>query len=262
MSASQDTLASYYDFWDKQVRRWARSKSPDQEFMPEPWWGWTPGSKEPLHSVVINLNPGQGGKLQTKECMNCMLGCVAATSYSLSMNLLREHLEFTERWHRNRRYRPIMLALGVDKKEIAQTTHNHLSIELLPNHEIENFSEELEKKASEIYEKVLCFAAEASKLIEAKPYSNVDLNLQNIVLMRTSSKHLEKISNALEKQKSDHKIQKQYSNSEYDLFNLENEKDLKDVLFVCIKGTRNNFPGTENLKKILKHIISIKNNKQ
>lgn len=47
-----NSLDAHYEFWDKYVSDWL-NKEIDTPYLPEPWWGWTPYSKEPLHSVVI-----------------------------------------------------------------------------------------------------------------------------------------------------------------------------------------------------------------
>lgn len=269
MSALQDNLATYYDYWDKYIRDWAyRKDDPDKKYIPEPWWGWTlkdnkDGKQEELHCVVINLNPGQGGKLQTKRCMNCMLGCVAATDYSKSMDLLREHLEPTERWHHKRRYTPIMNALGVNDN-IPTDTRHYLGIELLPNHQIKNFSEEVEKKALEIFDYVLSFAAEASMNITSPNPIKTGISLRDTVIMRGAPKYLDSIiaklneaghrfKDKIEKMEINNRDEKSSSPSFYHFKGLS-----RPVLIICITGARNNLPKSE-LDAALEILKSIKN---
>lgn len=131
-------LEPHYQYWDNFVRRWRLGRYPRAPYLPEPWWGWHPDSGEELHSVVLNLNPGSGGRLQSRCCVACVMGCPGGNaSYSSAMTdgTLRTHLADTERWHHRRRYMPLMKALGADEKDIAPDTRHHLSIELLPFHD-------------------------------------------------------------------------------------------------------------------------------
>ena len=78
----------YYKYWEEFVAQWYKNtdnaikgwSNPDEEpaplcntkggeksslYIPEPWWG--NDGKQPLHSVVINFNPGEGGPQQERE---------------------------------------------------------------------------------------------------------------------------------------------------------------------------------------------------
>lgn len=77
----------YYKYWEEFVEQWFKGNdnaikgwsNPDMTpalcntkgdtqsslYIPEPWWG-NDGTK-PLHSVVINFNPGLGGQPQERE---------------------------------------------------------------------------------------------------------------------------------------------------------------------------------------------------
>lgn len=267
MSGQHFNLLRYYNHWDRYVRNWAYGEIPGQDYMPEPWWGWTPmeredGSREELHCVVINMNPGKGGKLQTIPCMNCVTGCVAATDYSKSMARLRAHLEATERWHHKRRYTPIMKALGIEKGIVSDTLH-YLGIELLPDHQIENFSEKVEEKAEEIYDYVLSFAARASMEITSPDSDESKNPLGDVVIMRAAPKYLDLIINKLnkagdkykdriEKDTTPYPSDKQCPPSIYHFKGLS-----RKVYIACITGARNMLPISE-IKAALERIDSIK----
>ena len=68
-------ILQHYEHWDNFVRLWKIGARSDVLHMPEPWWGWHPAGNESLQSVVVNLSPGHGGKLQSPVCMACTLGC-------------------------------------------------------------------------------------------------------------------------------------------------------------------------------------------
>ena len=97
-------------------------------YVPEPWWG-NDGSS-PLHSVVINLNPGAGEDPQTINSINAH----NFQSYAALVNSC--YLPKTIAWHLGYRVEPILNALNrggyISKKDIS--LKSHLSIELIPWH--------------------------------------------------------------------------------------------------------------------------------
>lgn len=60
------SLKPYFDHHDTLVADWlSEEDSLCEAYLPEPWWGWC--DKEiPLYAVVMNYNPGEGGRLQRR----------------------------------------------------------------------------------------------------------------------------------------------------------------------------------------------------
>lgn len=248
-------ISAHYDYWDQFVREWMGGKYARALHVPEPWWGWCPEDGA-IHSVTINLMPGRGGKLQERRCMGC-ISAVGRLAYSTMMadGTLREHLRETEQWHLRRRYRPLMLAIGVDNDNIAKDTRYHLSVELSPFHDIVSNEMFIDEHRAEAIRHTLLFAAEASKLIESPDGSHVISPLKNIVIVRSSLKNITKIA-------SEHIFTKNISielagkSTTIVTFRLPEElyPHVSDVLFVCLSGSRNNLPAQKNLTQIIKII--------
>ncbi|MDE6226105.1 MAG: hypothetical protein K2M63_01145 [Muribaculaceae bacterium] len=243
-------LKDYYNYWDNLVLQWRKGEIYNQPYLPEPWWGWTPYSGEPLHSVVINLSPGQGGKLQSRRCVNCALGCIFASPYSFAMaeGILPDHLTMTDHWHLNSRYKPIMRALDIPEEKIPQDTRHHLSIELSPFHDIDDFQSYIMANAQEIFRYTLCFAAEAVKHISRSPDASDSISLKDIVIVRSAPKHIKTIKDVLETgMATDEKIQFLDGEKGFRI----NEEGLRDVTFLFANGARNRLPKTSDLIGII-----------
>ena len=135
------------------------------DYVPEPWWG-NHDVNIPLHSVVINFNPGRGEDIQ--------LHSVVPYRGSYATDIVDSgYLPKTTKWHENRRALPILKALkriGVLPPGYTPSIDNHLSIELIPWH-TENtstkcgFGQYLRANILNVYEYSICFAANESKRI-------------------------------------------------------------------------------------------------
>ena len=230
--------------------------------LPEPWWGWYPGNGV-LHSVTVNLMPGRGGKLQERRCIGCTSGG-GRLAYSTMMvdGTLREHLRDTEQWHLNRRYLPLMVAIGVDNENTAKDTRHHLSVELSPFHDTVSNELFTEEHCEEVIRHTLLFAAEASKLIVYPGRSHRLSPLKNIVIVRSSLKNITKLAD-------EHIFTENISveltgkSTTVATFRLSGKlyPQVTDVLFVCLTEARNNLPTKENLTKII-NIINYKSKHQ
>lgn len=247
--ADNTAILQDYSHWDEFIRLWKLRARPDAPYLPEPWWGWHPASGEKLHSVVVNLCPGPGGKLQSRACISCASGCgISGLSYSAAMlcGALRAHLADTERWHHRRRYRPLMLALGLSEEHISPDTRHHLSIELAPYHSdsARLNSDYLAHNAEDVFEHVLCFAARAAQLIDNKLY--------NIVVVRAMySKIRDVVGDRISEAKEYREIGEEKVS--FDIFHL-NCEELKGVRFVCLSGAHNHLPASKKLSEIIQHI--------
>jgi hypothetical protein len=97
-------IKEYFDYWDKFFKIWLNSKTQSDykagfeklkkefkkspfaypkeimncdcksnetfEYIPEPYWGWTPNLKTDLKFVVVNYNPASGGEQQHRSYSN------------------------------------------------------------------------------------------------------------------------------------------------------------------------------------------------
>lgn len=249
-------LEPHYQYWDNFVRLWRLGRYPRAPYLPEPWWGWHPDSGEELHSVVLNLNPGSGGRLQSRCCVACVMGCPGGNaSYSSAMTdgTLRAHLADTERWHHRRRYKPLMNALGADENEIAPDTRHHLSIELLPFHDDADNRLYCRDDRDKVVRHALRFAARASRLVSPRlRVPEGAAPLRNIVIARCAVDKIIEIAGA-ENITDRSTMPAGNSKIKAERFRLK-EDEFSDVLFVSLSGARNSLPSPESLKEILKTI--------
>lgn len=251
MTAFSD-LQPHFSYWDNFVRQWRLGQNPHELFLPEPWWGWTLGS-EPIHSVVVNLNPGRGGRLQSRCCVYCVMGeCNGSSSYSSAMadGTLRSHLADTEKWHYNQRYKPLMKALGANEKELPSDSRNHLSIELLPFHDHKDHKRYLRENREDVIQHSIFFAAAASRIIEAPACAPCCENpLRNKVIIRSDFSRLREIVKE-EILKEFNSFSPQNSKIKVETFRLS-YPECDEVLFVCLSGAHNHLPSEATLKEIL-----------
>lgn len=244
-------ILQHYSHWDNFIRLWKLGARPDAPYLPEPWWGWHPTSGEKLHSVVVNLSPGPGGKLQSQACIFCALGCgTGVLSYSAAMlcGALRAHLADTERWHHRRRHLPLMLALGLSEEQISPDTRHHLSIELAPYHsDSARLNQDyLTKSKDDVVEHALCFAARASRLIDKE-------RLNRIVIVRAAYCKIRDVAGDRISEPQNVCRENGKDKISFDIFHLVDEK-LSDVSFVCLSGAHNHLPTPEKLKEIIQYI--------
>ena len=249
-------LQQHYNYWDNFVRLWRLGNYPRAPYLPEPWWGWHPDSGEELHCVVLNLNPGSGGRLQSRCCVACVMGCPGGNaSYSSAMTdgTLRLHLADTERWHHCRRYKPLIKALEVDEKEIAPDTRHHLGIELLPFHDDVDNRLYCRDNRDKVVSHTLRFAAGASRLISPPRCAPSDAaTLRNIVIARCAVDKIIEIAGA-ETITDRMTVPADKGKINVETFRLK-EAGFSDVLFVSLSGARNSLPSHKLLNEILKTI--------
>ena len=149
------------------------------DYIPEPWWG-NHDMDIPLHSVVINFNPGQGENIQHRNVIpyHGDYGRDIVDSGCLSK---------TAKWHKNRRALPILNALkriGELPTNYIPSLDNHLSVELIPWHtenigRASGFRNYLMANILNVYEYAICFAAHESKRIANE-------KLRNVVILKLS----------------------------------------------------------------------------
>ena len=160
-------------------------------YIPEPWWG-NHDMNIPLHSVVINFNPGQGENIQHRNVIPYH-GDYAKDIVDSGV------LPKTDKWHENKRALPILNALkriGVLPTNYIPSLDNHLSVELIPWHteniqRASGFHDYLKANILNVYEYAICFAAHESKRIANE-------KLRNVVILRLSETNTNKLLKLLD----------------------------------------------------------------
>ena len=258
----------YYQYWENLIKTWcdpiAFNKTSKQicgwtnpcliplynnplkkdfssDYIPEPWWG-NDGSS-PLHSVVVNFNPGEGGSCQKR-------GSIKGYSYSKDVVGNQGILQETRKWHKSKRAMRVLNTL-CRLNYIAKPygLENHLSVELIPWH-TKGLSSEyftyLSQNIQRVYDHSICFAAhEASRIVNDKLHSVVivrinDINARNLLfeLSQINIKSIIKIPTTITTS----------GNAKYMEFQLTT---LPDTRFICIWGKyRNDFPPNIDMDKI------------
>lgn len=167
------------------------SGTKSSDYIPEPWWG-NHDMDIPLHSVVINFNPGQGEDIQLRN------NVPYKGSYAKDI-VDSGCLPKTAKWHKNRRALPILNALKrirVLPTNYIPSLDNHLSVELIPLH-TENtsakcgFGQYLKDNILNVYEYAICFAAHESKRI-------ANDKLKNKVILKLSGRKTAEILKLLD----------------------------------------------------------------
>lgn len=217
-------------------------------YIPEPWWG--NDGNDPLHSVVINYNPGKGGFLQERHNLPYF------SSYSTQVVKINQLcLVETACWHWKNRGKPIHEALGLK----GTCLKNHLSIELIPWHSSglsSKYTKYLKDNIQRVYEHCILFAAEESTRIQ-------NSCLKNVVILRMSGNSIDSLLKLLNKalKISTYKlVRKDIASGTYLIIKIIDNKNsfINNVTFVSIWGsnTRNNFP--DSLRLILNDVCKYK----
>lgn len=149
------------------------------DYIPEPWWG-NHDVETPLHSVVINFNPGQGEDIQHHN--------IIPYKNSYATDIVDSGcLPKTAKWHESRRGLPVLNALkriGILEPNYIPSLDNHLSVELIPWHtenigKASGFLDYLKANILNVYEYSICYAAHESRRI-------ANVKLRNVVILKLS----------------------------------------------------------------------------
>lgn len=253
-----------YHYWNDFVSQWFLGKKailswtdpdtipllndPDKKdkstlYVPEPWWG-NDGS-QPLHSVIINYNPGSGRQIQQRASLS-YYGSYANDIVNSGV------LPDTCCWHSSKRALPILSAL----KRCGHITgnygwSNHLSIEMIPWHTKTvnaDYWRYVKQNIKQIYENILCFAAEESRNI-------TNNKLKSVVLLRMGEAKIRCLINDL----NANRIQARFSQKMIfgDAILIEfSIPSIQGVRFYGISGRRlrNNLPLRNDLDAIINAI--------
>ena len=221
------------------------------DYIPEPWWG-NHDMDIPLHSVVINFNPGQGENIQHRNVIpyHGDYGRDIVDSGCLSK---------TAKWHKNRRALPILNALkriGELPTNYIPSLDNHLSVELIPWHtenigRASGFRNYLMANILNVYEYAICFAAHESKRIANEKLRNVVI----LKLSETNTNILLKLLNGIGYSSiASHKRTVPGTKSHCLEFTIDR---LPGIRFFSIWGStsRNDFPVGKDMDYILKNFV-------
>lgn len=226
------------------------SKSLASDYVPEPWWG-NHDVNIPLHSVVVNFNPGYGESLQLKSSIPYH------GSYANDI-VDGGFLPKTEMWHATKRAKPIHDALIGLKivKPGSISLQNHLSVELIPFH-TQNIGREcgflkyLKHNALSVMEYSLLFAANESRRI-------ANGKLKNVVILKMSKDNTDVLLDLLSgvgyrcSKKVMNTVPKTSSHCYEFAFNR-----IPGIRFISIWGSHsmNRFPKNSDLKYIIDKFI-------
>lgn len=259
-------MNKYYDFWEDFIKAWSSGTNsyggwadPDcipiynskskgdksSDYLPEPWWG--NGDTTPLHSVVINFNPGEAGPCQKR-------GCIKVSSYLKDVVGNPSVLTKARKWHESRRAMRVLNTL-FRLKCISKPygLENHLSVELIPwhTHEVNSdYYTYLSPNIQAVYDNSICFAANEANRIANKILQSVvivrmnDYNTKNLLyeLCRIGIKSTIKRPTTATKS----------GKAKYMEFQLTT---LPKTRFICIWGRyRNDFPSNEDMDEIFSSI--------
>lgn len=220
------------------------------DYVPEPWWGNDGGT--PLHSVVMNYNPGKGASVQRLPTI------LSLGPLTYAQLVKGGHLPLTGNWHFKRRALPILQYLQTNGliRSNAVGIESHLSVELIPWHtesadKRHGYQQYVSQNLQQIFENCFIFAANESKRI-------VNNKLRSTVIIR---KNFSSVVNEYLAPFQNHRITgyriitstTSIGSGKYSVFELTK---IKGVRFVCIWGphSRNNFPPQKDLNSILDSI--------
>lgn len=214
-------------------------------FIPEPWWG--NDGTSPLHSVVINLNPGVG--------YDALLHGKVPYSSSYAIDIVNSGvLPINNKWQTVHRAQPIfgsLHRLGVLKS--LPCLKNHLSVELIPWHtpgsDANNWNY-MKTNIQQVFDNSICFAAnESRRIANRKLNSTVILRLcENST--RVLLKELARIGISSTAGKTFTSASGKGKMFEFSFSSIQ------DVRFFSIWGprSRNNFPTQADLDDLMKLI--------
>lgn len=240
---------------------WQLPNSNMATFLPEPWWGNDDSTaNNPLYSVVVNFNPGEGGPKQefgNQQFLPLQNALSAGRTYQdLMHQVLPTHLSKTQKWHQNRRAKPMIEALRqLQNAQLCPANDeikHHLSVELIPWHtpntSSKQFKDYVNNNAKAIVDNSIAFAAAQSLRIPN------EFDTHGKVIMRMSWRNVERILKRAGVAYTDQpQIKLPDANG-----NLTNWKLVKfsinqfpGVSFRCVWGVRNYLPHPSILKNAI-----------
>lgn len=286
-------IKDYFEYWDEFLTIWKNSKNESDykngcnnlkngfkelpfeypegiknsdnsiidtfEYIPEPYWGWTPKLKKDLQFVVVNYNPGSGGNQQHRSSSNIN----TISKYSdYVLNQLNEFISFREKkislapnqyvttnWHYNKRAKILSQINHTSVSNDYDSIENYLGIDLVPWHttNVKALNGYLNNNFPSIQKWSLDFAIEASK--------NASGIFKNKVLVRTNLNTFKKIFEDQFNNKFFVEVESKFLPS---IVKNDNFKRIKingsEVSIILLWGMRNSLPSVEFMKQMLKLI--------
>ena len=223
---------------------------PTFNYIPEPYWGWTPRNGHELKVVVVNYNPGLAENNQHisviknedfdyQKYVKNQIGEYYGDSKADNRMGVRQYK--TSNWHEVNRAKPLSDIFTDWQNSHKEPLKYYLGIELVPWHTkgTKDLQKYFTNNKSAIIKWSLNFAFQACKKIESGPF-------QNTVIFRLSHKSdrtglLKSLLNLKSKQESN-KIHKKDNESYY-------ISSIGGVKIICLTGTRNNLPSIEFINK-------------
>jgi hypothetical protein len=283
-------LDKYFEYWDEFFRIWKGSKNQNDyksgfsllqnefnelpfdyptgifncdlkldetfEYIPEPYWGWTPELDSKLKFVVVNYNPASGGQQQHRSSSNIMkIGkysdyvteqIIAFLEYKKGHSLKKPSQYETTNWHSNNRAIKLAKLNTEFSLDIKSSIINYLGIDLVPWHtkNIMGLNRYFDTNLNSIQKWTLDFAIEAAKAAADE--------FKNIVIVRTNLSTFTKLF----RNEFDKKVfSLGFSKKELYKRNNDNFQQVKihgsEVTIILLWGMRNSLPTVEFMKQIL-----------
>lgn len=283
-------LDKYFDYWDEFFRIWKSSKNQSDykegfsllknefnelpfdyplgilnsdlnlketfEYIPEPYWGWTPQLNSNLKYVVVNYNPASGGEQQHRSASNVMRiekysdyvteQIIDFLAYKEDRSLKKPNQYETTNWHSNNRAIKLAKLNTESNLNIKSSIVNYLGIDLVPWHtkNIMELKGYFETNHNSIQKWSLNFAIEAAKTAADE--------FRNIVIVRTNLSTFKQLfRNEFDKKVFSLGISKK----ELHKRNNDNFQQItihgSEVSIILLWGMRNSLPTIEFMKQIL-----------
>jgi hypothetical protein len=285
-------IKEYFDYWDEFFKIWLNSKTQSDykagfeklkeefkkspfaypkeimncdcksnetfEYIPEPYWGWTPNLKTDLKFVVVNYNPASGGEQQHRSSKNISSITVYSNyvfqqingylNYKQNSNLPKPTQYETTNWHFNNRANKLAQLNSKLFPTDHTTIKNYLGIDLVPWHtkNVKFLNGYLEENFLAIQLWSLNFAIHASKQAKGL-FANKVIVRTNLATFKELFKDEFESGFFIEDIKLP--IIKKKNNDNFQKIKMKNEKDVEIYL---LWGMRNSLPTESFLKEIFK----------
>lgn len=283
-------LNKYFEYWDEFFKIWKSSKNQSDyesgfsrlenefnelpfdypaeifncdrklnetfEYIPEPYWGWTPQLDSKLKFVVVNYNPASGGEQQHRTSSNIMsIGkysdyvteqITAYLEYKKDPSYKKPNQYETTNWHSNNRAIKLAKLNHESSLDVKSSITNYLGIDLVPWHtkNILELKSYFETNQNSIQKWTLDFAIEAAKAASDE--------FKNIVIVRTN---LSTFKNLFQNEFDKNVFSLGISKKELVRSNNDNFQQVKihgsRVTIILLWGMRNSLPSIEFMKRIL-----------
>lgn len=282
-------LRDYFDYWDEFYQIWISSQSqkeyesaflqldrgfnlspfnyplnirnsdlnadPSFDYLPEPYWGWTPNSGKDLKYVVVNYNPASGGVNQYIQSENVrkienysdyvFKQISGYVNFKNGLTNLIPTQYDTTNWHFIHRSKRLAQSSESVITQDFLSIGSYLGIDLVPWHtkNVSSLNGYLQANFDSIKKWSLNFAIEAAK--------HVTGHFKNVVIVRTNSSTFSNIF-SVEFENGFFEISDQVvgdneiGNDNFQKINIRGS----DVSIYLLWGMRNSLPTTSFLKQI------------